>query len=678
VGASVGLTGCSDDTSVVIDVLTDYRPGIEFQKIDVSVYREGMSAPVAEERFPVVEESGFLRGKRVTEVSLQQDGRYRVEVELLKDDGTLLGRHRRAMEVEGRTQIVAAVYRACSDIECPPLADPTHTECRMVGEDVMCVPPECNGLIEEDEALCPPAVSPPCMEDGDCSPLSECAPGMCVRGACLPEYNDALCGGENICCPSTGDCASRAVCSEGPSWYPELYIKAPTEVREGDAGWSVALNGTGTLAAVGAPGSEGARGTVHLYEDTGSGWQVQSSVVASVRGGGDRFGFSVALSSDGSTLVVGAPEEDSDSGDDPSGSAATGSGAAYIFRSDGEAWVQTAYLKASNAGTDYSFGEDVAISADGKTVVVGSPHEGSLPDSDLFAEREGNGAAYVFQESDSGWIEVAILREEPVSYDAAFGIAVSVVSGVIAVGASGESSAVGGVNPEPNPRRESDSGAVFLFDESDTGWALSTWIKASDPSVSGLFGVSLALSGDGMRLVVGANKGKGQGETQDHLPADRDVATGSVYVFSREDGVWQEEAILRAAYPGEFDYFGAAVAIDGRGFAIAVGAPREDSSSPGGTGDGRDNETEHAGAVFAFARVDGEWVQAAFLKPEFSTADDRHGSSVAINYQGMRLLAGSPGEDSDAVGLGGEMDSAGASNSGASYTYVFGLPTTAL
>lgn len=670
--------GCGDDASLVVDVLTDYRAGLEFQSIGVSVYREGVTPPVTETQFPAVEGADFLRGKRVAEMELGANGRYRVEVELWKSDETLLARYRRALRVEGRRQIIATVYRACSNIDCPPSDEPTHTECRMVGDDVMCVPPDCNVLLEEDDVSCPPPATPPCAGDSDCTLASDCAYGVCVRGACLSEFDDAVCSGDDVCCPSTGGCASRAACGEGPSWYQELYIKAPTEERNGVAGTSVALDGTGALAAVGAPGSEGGRGAVHLYEDAVSGWRVQSSVVASVRDGEDGFGSSIALSWDGRTLVVGAPGEDSDSGDNPRSSAAMDSGAAYIFRRDGEMWIQAAYLKASNAGTDYRFGEDVAISTDGRTVVVGSPNEGIIPGSEIFAEQQGTGAAYVFQELDTGWSEVEILRQEPVSYDAAFGTAVSVVGGVIAVGASGESSAVGGVNPEPSPRRASGSGAVFIFEESDSGWPLSTWIKASDPSVSRLFGVSLALSSDGMRLVVGANKSEGPGEAEDHTLADEDVPTGSVYVFSREDGVWQEEAILRAAHPGEYDYFGAAVAVDLSGLGIAVGAPREDSSALGSSGDGSNNDSEAAGAVFYFRRVDGAWAQTAFIQPAINSPNDRYGTDVALNVQGLRLLAGSPREDSDAVGVGGDMDNDGASSSGASYLHVLGLETPGL
>jgi hypothetical protein len=71
---------------------------------------------------------------------------------------------------------------------------------------------------------------------------------------------------------------------------------------------------------------------------------------------GDRFGWSVALNGDGSTLAVGAYAEDSSVtgiGGDQADDSAFGAGAVYVFVRDGQdAWSQQAYVKASNTGED--------------------------------------------------------------------------------------------------------------------------------------------------------------------------------------------------------------------------------------------------------------------------------------------------------------------------------------
>lgn len=74
-------------------------------------------------------------------------------------------------------------------------------------------------------------------------------------------------------------------------------------------------------------------------------------VKASNTGAGDSFGWSIALSGDGSTLVVGAPFESSATtgiDGDQAGNSVLAAGAAYVFTRTGTTWSQQAYLKASN------------------------------------------------------------------------------------------------------------------------------------------------------------------------------------------------------------------------------------------------------------------------------------------------------------------------------------------
>lgn len=100
----------------------------------------------------------------------------------------------------------------------------------------------------------------------------------------------------------------------------------------------------------------------------------------------DYFGTSIALSSDGNTLAVGAPYEDSaningnpvdDCNTASPPNCARESGAVYVYTRSGAVWSQQAYVKASNAGAGDAFGESVALSADGNTLAVGASGEDS-------------------------------------------------------------------------------------------------------------------------------------------------------------------------------------------------------------------------------------------------------------------------------------------------------------
>src|SRR5256885_1131980 len=65
----------------------------------------------------------------------------------------------------------------------------------------------------------------------------------------------------------------------------------------------------------------------------------------------DEFGYSVALSSDGNTLAVGAIGEDSAAkgiNGNQADNSANGAGAVYVFNRTGGAWAQQAYVKSSN------------------------------------------------------------------------------------------------------------------------------------------------------------------------------------------------------------------------------------------------------------------------------------------------------------------------------------------
>ena len=118
---------------------------------------------------------------------------------------------------------------------------------------------------------------------------------------------------------------------------------------------------------------------------------------ASNTGADDAFGFSVALSGDGTTLAVGAPFEDSGTtgvNSTPDEGAPT-SGAVYLFRqASGTGWSQEAYIKASKIGPADRFGWSVALSDNGNTLAVG-----------------GWDVAYLFRyDSGTGWAEQADLK----------------------------------------------------------------------------------------------------------------------------------------------------------------------------------------------------------------------------------------------------------------------------
>jgi hypothetical protein len=76
-------------------------------------------------------------------------------------------------------------------------------------------------------------------------------------------------------------------------------------------GYSVAISSDGNTAIIGAHSDDSDRGSAYIYTRAGSSWSQQTKLVAADGAGGDNFGRSVAISSDGNTAIIGAYGDDS-------------------------------------------------------------------------------------------------------------------------------------------------------------------------------------------------------------------------------------------------------------------------------------------------------------------------------------------------------------------------------
>ncbi len=397
----------------------------------------------------------------------------------------------------------------------------------------------------------------------------------------------------------------------------------------------------------------------------------------------DLFGVAVAISADGTTMAVGASEEASvgrgvDA--DPTNNTGDRNGAVYVFRrSAGGSWIQEAYIKASNTSNADYFGEAVALSADGSTLVVGAWGESSSARG-INGERDNDdamwsGAVFVFERAADGrWSEEAFIKASNADPDDRFGSAVAISHDgtVLAVGAWGEDSAAGGVNGNQDSNTLRQSGAVYLFRRgaSET-WNQEAYFKASNPDPGDNFGWSLALSGDGAMLAVGAWNESSPARGIDGDQNNGQLDTGAVYVFRAIASDWMQEAYVKASNTDAGDGFGYSVSLSADGTVLAVGARFEDSTARGIGGDESMNSAagSNTGAVYVFRRSAETWAQEAYVKSSNPRATDRFGWSVSLSPDGTRLAVGSPFEDSAARGTGGDQESSAATDSGAVYLF---------
>ena len=397
----------------------------------------------------------------------------------------------------------------------------------------------------------------------------------------------------------------------------------------------------------------------------------------------DHFGGAIALSADGTTMAVGVADEQSIAtgiNGDQSDNSAGSSGAVYVFRYDGMAWFQQAYVKASNTDAADSFGKGIALSADGNTLVVGAHVEDSNA-TGINGDQDdnsagGSGAAYVFRYDGTDWFQQAYIKASNSEAGDNLGapIALSADGNTLAVGANSEDSNATGINGDQTDNSADFSGAAYVFRFNGTNWAQTAYIKASNTEAFDAFGESIALSADGATLVVGAigesSNATGINGNQTDNSAE---GSGAVYVFRFDGTNWAQTAYIKASNTEAFDGFGGFLrrfALSGDGNTLAVGANGEDSSATGINGDQNDNSAEGSGAVYVF-RYDGtDWFQQAYVKASNTESGDGFGEHVALSTDAT-VLAASAREPSCAAGVGGDQNDNSCSQAGAVYVFRF-------
>jgi hypothetical protein len=412
----------------------------------------------------------------------------------------------------------------------------------------------------------------------------------------------------------------------------------------------------------------------------------EAYIKASNSGADDVFGGSVALSSDGNTMAVGAQNEDSSASGvdgDETNDNSSNSGAVYVFTRDvGGAWTQQAYLKASNTDADPAFAEDffglaVAISADGSILAVGAPREDSMASGVDGDETDNSvhfaGAVYVFtRDNDGVWTQQAYVKASTADAADLFGrsVAVSAAGDTMAVGAFLESSAATGINGNQFDNTAPDAGAAYVFTR-DTGdvWTQQAYIKASNTDAGDHFGFRVALSADGATLAVSAQNedSASTGINGDGLD-DSAVDSGAAYVFTRDTGgVWTEQAHIKAANAEAADNFGMSADLSSDGNTLLVGAFWEDS---GDAGNELDNSVINSGAAYIFTRDGGgTWLQQAYIKASSLDADDHMGWDASLAGDASKFAISVHHEDSAATGVDGDQSDNNADGAGAALVF---------
>jgi len=294
----------------------------------------------------------------------------------------------------------------------------------------------------------------------------------------------------------------------------------------------------------------------------------------------DGSGLAIALSSDGSRVVVGAPYNDAGFGEGDN------RGHSRVYGWVGSSWVQMGPDIDGETEGD-RFGTSVAMSADGGRVAVWAPYNS---ESGINAGQVG-----VFEWNGANWehLGVDIGGEAAYDNDGWQTIAPEFRSEAIALSSGGNRVVIGSAFNDGNGDR---SGQVRVFD-----WNGSTWQQAGSDidgaNAGDNFGASVTVSADGNRIAAGAFR-------------NSDIATqhGQVRVFDWTGDDWIQAAESLSGYQAG-EYFGWSVNLSDDGQMLAIGAPSFDgfdrNSGKGGVYGLATLVLENNGADPEFIQVNG-------------------------------------------------------------------------
>ena len=396
-------------------------------------------------------------------------------------------------------------------------------------------------------------------------------------------------------------------------WSQQAYLKQPTFNSHCFFGNSVTLSADGNTLAVGGQAEAAGAGEVVVFHRSGDVWSQQAVLTEAVPTSNDNFGVSVALSTDGFTLVVGDYHDSTSAvgiDGDASGVGPNAAGAAYVFVSDGNDWTQQAYIKAPIPIEFAAFGGAVTVSGDGNTLAVG-------------------------------------MQLDP-------------------------SNATGVSSTQSSDASLSGAGSVFVYVRSNTTWTLQSYVKASNTQSNGSFGKAIALSADGATLAVGAigDSSDATGINQDQTDTSMQAA-GAVFVFTTAGGTWAQQAYVKASNTAASLEFGNSVALTADGKVLVVGGrgDRGDSTGINGTNSSTGLDSAGAAYVYVLAGATPTWVQEQYVKASNTASSASFGSSLAVAPGGVTIVVGASGESSDATGIGGDQSDTSAASAGAAYVF---------
>ncbi len=311
------------------------------------------------------------------------------------------------------------------------------------------------------------------------------------------------------------------------------------------------------------------------------------------------FGRSIVLSADGKTAAVGGSNDNSPTFHSKRGVLSLGLGAVWVFKRTGSTWKQQGpKIVGKGESGEGQFGASIALSGDGKELMVGAP-----------ADRAGQGSVWVFVWTGKAWRQQGKILTVTTPVPSSFGTGV-------ALSRSGKTAVVGGAYSHTGV------GSAWIFTRSGSTWKAVAHLTGTGESGTGQFGRQVAVSGNGTTVLIGA-------------PGD-DNGKGAAWVFVKHGKTWKAagpKLVGKGASP-EGD-FGNSVALSATGTTAVVGAPVDRNG---------------VGSVWVYTRSGNTWAKNPKRLSGFKeVGPGQFGDSVALSPTGDVVLVGGA-IDNDGIG----------------------------
>jgi gliding motility-associated-like protein len=370
-----------------------------------------------------------------------------------------------------------------------------------------------------------------------------------------------------------------------PTLYPTVQqggkLTASDNTGAASQGNSVAVSADGNTAIVGGPNDNNNQGAAWVYTRSGGVWAQQGGkLVGAGNTGAAGQGYSVSLSADGNTAIVGARGDNSSQG------------AAWIYTRSGGVWAQQGgkLVGTDNTGAANQ-GYSVSISADGNTVIEGGPDDNS-----------SQGAAWIFTRSGGVW------GQQGGKMVGTGGTGTALQGGSVSLSADGNTAIVGGFGDN------SQEGAAWVFTRSGGAWGQQGGKLVGTGNTGGAQqGRSVSLSADGNTAMVGGITDNSQ--------------QGAAWVFTRSGGAWGQQGgkLVGTGNTGAADQ-GYAVSLSADGNTAMVSGPADNSNQ---------------GAAWVYTRSGGVWGQQGNkLVGTGNSGAAFQGISLSLSADGNTAMAG--------------------------------------